>query len=381
MSFFQTSFWTELRVRLTSWRTWALVLLLPLLTLSAARLLPAEEVSTPVRVGVVLPAEGGEDFWSRLEERSGLVVTFHEAGYSQAERSVAAGRWDCALVLPEDFEDRMARRDLEGLFTLLIGPGSTVYPMVRETAAACVAECVSPGMAEDYLLDSGIVEEGDLAQVRPRLGQVLLDKDRVLVSMETADGQPLDPLTLADSGVSNLLTGLTAILLLIWALFTAMDLGRWLDSPAVRRLAPLRGRTALLMPKLAAAMIPALCAGALALAAAEVPAAVWALVPYLLFWGAAALALALCRPLWSALPVLMPFVPVLGLLLSPVLLDLSLLFPALAPVIRWNPVTLCLRSCGGSWQDGLFLAAGAGAILLFLLAADRQKNHAESRSP
>ena len=39
------------------------------------------------------------------------------------------------------------------------------------------------------------------------------------------------------------------------------------------------------------------------------------------------------------MPALLPFAPALGLLLSPVLLDLSLLFPALGPVIRWMPVT------------------------------------------
>ena len=94
--------------------------------------------------------------------------------------------------------------------------------------------------------------------------------------------------------------------------------------------------------------------------------------PYLIFWGGAALALARRRPLWTALPALLPFVPVLGLLLSPVLLDLSLVFPALGPVIRWNPVTLYLRACGGSWGDGLLLAAGGGAILALLWAAERR---------
>ena len=97
---------------------------------------------------------------------------------------MAAGRWDCALVLPPDFETRLKQSSVEELFTLLIGPGSAVYPMVRETVSACVAEAISPGMAEDYLLDSGIVEADRLETVRPRLRQVLLDRDRVLVSME-----------------------------------------------------------------------------------------------------------------------------------------------------------------------------------------------------
>lgn len=373
MSFFFAAFTAALGPRLTQWRTWALLLLLPLTTFGVRALLPAREVSTPVQVGVVLPEEGGEDFWARLEARSGLVVTFHRAERDRAERQVAAGQWDCALVLPEDFSQRLDRQETHPLFTLLIGPGSTVYPMVRETAAACVAELISPAMAERYLLDRGIVREEELEAVRPRLRETLTDQERVLVAMETAGGRPLDPLDLADSGVNSLLTGLTAILLLIWALLTAMDLGRWLDAPFGRRLAPLRGTLSLLLPRLAAAALPVLCAGGLALLAVERPLyPVLALFPYLTFWGGAALALARRRPLWTALPALLPFVPVLGLLLSPVLLDLSLVFPALGPVIRWNPVTLYLRACGGSWRAGLLLAAGGGAILALLWAAERR---------
>ena len=379
MSFVLTLFRSSLRTQLSSRRTWVLLLLLPLLIAGTARLLPPEEVSTPVQVGVVLPEEGGESFWQRLERRSGLAVTFYRADRSRAERHVVSGQWDCALILPEDFEARLARLEVEGLFTLLTGPGSAVYPMVRETAAACTAELVSPGIAERYLLDSSILSQEELDAARPRLNQVLLDQERVLVTMETADGRPLDPLTLADRGVSNLLSGLTAILLLIWTLLTAMDLGRWLDSPFARRLIPLRGRLALLLPRLAGALIPALCAGALALLALERPLPyLLALVPYLLFCGAAALALARIRPLWEALPVLMPFVPAAGLLLSPVLLDLSVLFPALGPLSRWMPITRYLRACGGAWEDGLVLAAG-GAVLLALLAAEDRRH--TDRSP
>lgn len=367
MSLFQISFWSVLRTQLTSWRTWGLMLLLPLLMFGAARILPAEEVSTPVQVGVVLPQEGGEAFWQRIEARGGLVVTFHRAEYGRAERQVAAGQWDCALVLPQDFEQRLTHRDTYRLFTMLVGPGSTVYPMVRETASACVAELISPGMAEDYLLDSGIVMEDQVEAVRPRLSEALLDQDRVLVTMETADGRPLDSLTLADSGVSNLLSGLTAILLLIWTLLTAMDLGRWLDTPFARRLIPLQGAFPLLLPRLSAALIPALCSGALALLAVENGAAcILALVSYLLLCGALALALARWRSGWGTLPVLLPFVPVLGLFLSPILLDVSMLYPFLAPVIRWMPITLYLRACDGVCADGLMLAAsGIGILILF----------------
>ena len=374
MSFLWASFLTALRSRLSDWRVWVLLLLLPGMTFGVRALLPAEEASAPVRVGVVLPEEGGEDFWARLEARSGLVVSFYRSDEERARQRVAAGQWDCALILPDDFQARLARRDANQLFTLLIGPGSAVYPLVRETAAACAAELLSPGMAEDYLLDSGIVDETELEDVRPRLRETLLEQDRVLVNLETADGRPLEPLSLADSGVSNLLSGLTAVLLLIGTLLTAMDLGRWLDSPFARRLRPLRGRLPLLLPRLAAALLPILCAGAWALLAAERPfPCILALFPYLLFWGAAAALLALYRPLWSALPAAAPFVPALGAVLSPMLLDPSPIFPALAPLIRWNPVTLFLRACGGSWGDGAVLAAAGGGLLILAAVLDRKQ--------
>ena len=364
MNFMLLCFRTALREQLTSRRTWLLLFLLPLLTLAAARLIPAEEVSAPVQVGVVLPAEGGERFWSLLEERSGAVVTFCRTDEDTARRRVAAGTWDCAFLLPDDFADRLAQVDLYGLVTLLTGPGSTVYPMVRETAAAALAQCVSPTVAESYLLRSGIAGRDTIGDMRPRLQEVLLDQDRVLLSLETADGRPLDPIALADSGRGRILSGLVAVLLLIWALLTAMDLGRWLDSPFARRLAPLRGSSELLLARLGAALTPALLSGWLALLAAGQPGFVLPLLPYLLFWGAVGSLLARRRGMWSALPVLLPFVPALGLLLSPVLLDLSQLFPVLAPVVRWNPITLYLRAGCGQWRDGLLLTALAAVCLL-----------------
>ena len=241
MSFFAASLKTTL---LTRQRGWLLLLLLPVLSFGVSRLLPAEEASAPVQVGVVLPRRGGEEFRRRLEQRSGLVVSFLLADEDHAERQVAAGHWDCALLLPDDFEERLKNRDTYQLITLLTGPGSTVYPMVRETAAACVAELISPAVAEDYLLDSGIADQDSISDLRPRLNETLLDQDRVLVTMETADGRSLDALTLAQGGTDGLLSGLLAIVLLVYALFAAMDLGRWLDSPFARRLLPLRGAAA-----------------------------------------------------------------------------------------------------------------------------------------
>lgn len=371
MSFFVAAFQSALLVRLRSWRTW-LLLLIPLTVFGVSRLLPAEEAAAPVQVGVVLPRQGGEAFWRLLEERSGLVVSFLPAEAGQAERQVAAGQWDCALLLPDDFQERLERMDTYRIITVLTGPGSAAYPMVQETAAACLAELISPKLAEDYLLESGIANEAAIVALRPRLSEALLEQDRVLVTMETADGRELAPIVLADRGMDSLLSGLLAIVLMISALFAAMDLGRWLDSPFARRLLPLRGPLAVLLPRLAAELFPVLCAGALTLLSMEHPVRrLPSLLLYQMFLGAAALALARYRMLWNALPVLLPFVPAAGLLLAPVLLDLSQLVPALAPLVRWNPITLYLKACGGSWTDGLTLLLYAAVLLAVSWRLDR----------
>ena len=371
MKFLGTCFLAALRGEMTRGRTWLLMLLLPLLSLGAARLIPAEAVSAPVQVGVVLPEEGGEQFWSVREGRSGLVGDVCLSDAETARRQVAAGAWDCALLLPDDFADRLEALDLYRVIELLTSPGSTVYPMVRETAAAALAQCVSPAVAERYLLRSGIAGQDTIEGMRPRLDEVLLDQDRVLIAMETADGAPMDAVTLADSGRDQLLAGLAAVLLLVWALLISMDLGRWLDSSFARRLAPLRGDAWLVLPRLGAALVPAALSGGLALLAAGSPGYLLPMLPYVLLWGAAGALLARRRALWSALPVLLPFMPAAGLLLSPALVDLSQLLPALSPAVRWNPVTLFLRAGRGGWADGLLLSALAAAAVLLPCAADR----------
>ena len=96
------------------------------------------------------------------------------------------------------------------------------------------------------------------------------------------------------------------------------------------------------------------------------------LIPYLLLWGGVGALLARRRALWSALPALLPFVPVAGVLLSPMLLDLSQIFPALAPAVRWDPITLYLRAGSGQWQDGALLAALAAVLLLLSCLSGRR---------
>lgn len=372
MKFQWNAFQTALSLQLRSWKTWLFALLLPALVWLLPAVLPEQERTAPVQVGVCLPAEGGEDFWALLEERSGVVVTFIRADEDTIAGKVASGQWDCGLLLPEDFRERLEALDTGRLVTLCVGDGSTVYPLVRETAAACLAQLLAPGIAREYLLDSGIADETTIQDMEPRLEQLLPDEDRVGIAMTTLDGRALDALALADGTLSDLLHGLIAVVLLIWMLFSAMDMGRWLDTPSVRRMCALRTPTELLLSRSAAAAVPLLCSAGAALCL--LPAgkrSLWPLLAYLAALGGISLLAARARPVWTAFPVLAPAVPVLCLLTSPIILDPAVLFPAAAVLFRWTPVTLYLRACRGAGGAGAVLWVCGALALALSLALDR----------
>lgn len=352
----------ELRGTLRRWKAWAFLLLL-LLGIVAVRQASEEEEAGIVTVGVVLPETGGERFWARLTSRENQMIRFCLTDEETLRQKVSVSRWDCGLILRSDFEDRLEAGKFEKLITLITGPGSTVYPLVRETTAAVLLELSAPEIAEDYLRDRSLAEEAALEALRPCL-ETLLPKDRrVEVTMETLDGTELEPVALAEKGTSRIFLGLTAVLLLVWTLSAAVDLGRWQESAQAERLLALQGPAAVLLPRLLGNLIPPFlftAVGMLLLDRAWRAAAM--LLPYLLALGALALLLARGRRCWRILPVLLPFAAAAGVLLSPVFLDAALLVPTLEPVMELMPVTLYLEGWSG---DGTAPVKLLGMALLF----------------
>ena len=140
MRYFLLSLGLSLRAQLRRRRFW-LGLVLVLILGFALRWAAGQNQpdAAPVQAGVVL-ADGGEDFWEALEVRGGGLVHFIRTDEETARAKVASAQWDCALLLPDDFDGRLAAGETEDLATLLTGPGSTVYPLIRETAAAAPLE-------------------------------------------------------------------------------------------------------------------------------------------------------------------------------------------------------------------------------------------------
>lgn len=357
---------TTLVRRLRSFRGWLSLLLIPALVLGINGALPAEELTAPVQVGVCLPEQGGEEFWELLQQRSGTVLTFVQAAETELEGRVAAGQWDCGLVLPEDFGERLAALKLDGLFTLVTGPGSTVYPLVRETVSACVAQLVSPAMAWEYLQESGLAAGIDDGTARERLKLTLEDSDRVIVTMSTPGGEPLAALELADSGIRKLLCWLVSCLILIWMLLGAAELGSWNGSPGAVRMGPLRGKTSRMLIRMGPEAFMAAFSGSLTLALLDFGPAAWiSVMAYTLLWMAAALLLARVPALAGALPVLMPFGAALSLLCSGILIRTAW--------GRWTGAGLFLEGCGGNTGAAAVLFAGAAVLLGVSCLADKEK--------
>lgn len=337
MRFFLQCFVSDLYSQLRSWRNWLMILILPLMTAALMLGIPKEEMAAPVQVGVVLPEGQGEAFWEHLSARSDAVVSFLLCDEATMRARVATGRWDCGMILHEEFDQRLAKLDTDEVITFFTGPGSTVYPVVQETAAAAVLDLISEDMALDYMARNGIEDVYHLEE---------LDSDsRVLVSLQTRTGESMIPVELAQQQLGGILLGCLGLVLLIWALFGAMDLGKWITQPSVKRFLMIRDSRVLLLSRGAAMLCVSLIGGAMAvcLLPQRLP-ALLALIPYLLSIWALALLLSRAKALWSALPSLMSGVTVLSVLTSPILFDLSGLHPALDAVMDWLPLNLFLRA-------------------------------------
>jgi hypothetical protein len=352
------------------------VVLIVAIVLIAMSRLPAQDVSAPVQVGVVLPEQGGEAFWELLQQRSGTVLTFHKTDADTVDRNIAAGKWDCGIILAEDFDRRVETVDMNRAFTIRIGEGSTVYPLVREVVCACTLQLVGPGIGAEYLLDAGIVsDEAALEQIWPMLEQSLDDSQRVLIHLTTPDGEPLKPLALAARGVDLILCWVVSAVLLVWLLLCATDLARWLQTPAACRIRPLRCATCLMGAKIGGDGILALllaCAAMVSLKTGISGCA--AVVSYGLFWLSLALVLAHFAAISTVIPIFVPFIMVISLLMSSVLVDIALVVPQLGIISKLLPCRLFLDACRGDWMGSVILLTGSLVCILLSMGLDRLHN-------
>lgn len=355
-----------LRAQLKRRSFWIFLALLVVLALAVRGERGEAGTESYAQVGVALPAEGGETFWQSVDARDTAVIEFVRTDAETLRANVAAGRWDCGLLLPSDFDERLEDGDYDRLITVVSAPGSALYPLVEEAAAAALMEMIAPRIAADYMLLRGLGGVSTEREALALAGERMSDPKHVLIQMETLEQQPLEKLLLIARERDRLLRGGVAILLLVWMLSAAVDMGRWRCRPEIRRMLPCRGR-AVLLPQMLSFALPAFCAGALCLAAAADGArSAWMLLPYLALCGALAIFFSGFSRMLSILPALIPLIAVAGLVLSPVIVDVSVLFPRLAPLTEQLPVTLYLN--GSTGEASAVVKLLAAAVLIFMLS-------------
>ena len=362
MNYFLIHFQIALTQRLRNIKSWLLLLLLPLLLLVVSNAIPPQQISAPVQVGVVLPEEGGEEFWNLLSARSGTVLVFHETDEQTLNRNIATGTWDCGLILAEDFTEKIQNGKTERLFTVRIGEGSAVYPLIQETVSSCVAALVRFPIGYDYLISSQIAENMDSEEIRLLLQQELGEEERVVITMYTQDGESLHPFQMADRSLAQFLHWVLSTTLLVWMLLSICDLGRWNAGSAARRLLPLRSPTSAMLPRLCADSLLAIFSGCLGAWFIESDFAGFAAITtYVVFWSCIGLVIAHFPGICENLPILPAFIVVSSLLLSGVLVDLPSIFHGIAALYRMIPGRMYLQACSGNLGALLPLLAAATA--------------------
>lgn len=364
MNYCFCAFRMELSRRLRS-RSFLVLLVLALLLSLAAVLVPGSR-DAAVRVGLVMP-DSGEELQRLLMDRSSELVRFVPTDEETLDRKVLTGQWDCGLVAHEDFGEKLENLDTRNLFTLKISGASTVYPLVQETVAACVAELTAPEIARDYLAQQGI----DASDLDARLEALADSTQRVEVVLETPGNEKLGALDLTVSSVKRILRGLVGVLALLWGLYLTSDLGKFLTSDAGLRLRSVRSVTALLLPRLWAALLPVALWGAAVVLALDGWRASLALVALMTFVLALGLVIPRLEKLWQSVTLLMPFMVLGSFLLEPVLLDVHSLFPAVGRWLGWLPVTLYCRACDGQPMAALLLLTEAAVLAVAAVLLDR----------
>lgn len=367
MRYFLALFGTFLRCRIRQWRTWLLFLLLPGMALAATMM---SDVSTtaPVTVGVVLPADGATVFWELLECQNNELLTFVQTDPDTLDRNVAAGRWDCGLILPEDFEARISEMDFLRLITLRISSGSAVYPLVQESVSACLAQLATPVIAWDYLVESQILQETDHAQMEAQLARMRAQTRTIGIRLSTFDGSSLSAPQILQEGSQRFLFWIISAVILIRMLFASADLCRFSASAAARRLLPIRSTLPLIAAKACSDSLLLLFSGSIAMImlGGGIQGCT-AVICHTLFWLSLSLLLAQFPGIHGLLVAFIPSAPVISFLLSSVAVDISLFLPDVAGMLQWLPVSLFLRICDGD-AAALIALAAAGFVCWLPLA-------------
>ena len=338
------------------------LILCPLMILGCRYLLPKEQQSAQIAVGVAFQEDSptARALMALLEEEKAGEVVFYPAEEEEMRANVSTGRWECGYLFPDDLEQRLETGEWQNLVTLVVSEHSAVYQPVTEMVSAALLELYWGEIAEGYLDGLGLDVSIDqtLEQALPEENWVAIQ----VIALDGADGteQPAGGL---DYG--SLLPGVVGLWLFMAALLAGGELFRWRQEPYVQYALSGTGLWTLLLPECAVMSLTALLSGLVSLLlAGRDSRAIAGLVLYQMVLTLLSLVLALFSLTGQALPVVLPIMPLLSLAVSPLLVDVSRYLPVMEPVSRCLVLTGYLRLVRG---EGAGLLLGQGAVLAGLL--------------
>ena len=344
------------------------LLLLPAAVLLWGVLFPPETLEQPVEVGLCPPQQSSataQALCGALLEDTGGYVRFVVSDPDTARERVAAGIWDCAFVLAEDFDAVLDRGGAP--IRVVVSQGSVLSGPAREAVACALLQVRAADLTGEYLAGSGLMADGEEAV---RQVAEMLHNDRPMTVIRV--GGAAQGTALAQTTAAPLVRGLAALLLLCCALMAGAELRRARQSPWYVRAAGVAGQSRLLLFFLSGWAVLPLAVCALALTAGTL------LLPgfgnlgeelaCLLLYQAALIPLAL---VFSRVPgaeeltgVCLPYAVIACVLLCPIFFDAGLLVSTVYPLSRALPPTWYLIAA----QQGSVLLLWAGCVGLWAAA-------------
>ena len=342
------------------------LLLCPVIIFAGSLLLPEEGGQAEITVGVAFEVsdETSEELFALLEEESGEMISFRLAEEGEVKQRVAAGQWECGYLFSANLKEGLISGDRSGLITLVCTEGTMLQMPVTEMVSAALLELVWDEIGEEQLSGLGLGQ-----QIDQPLKAVLPEEDWVAIRIAAVGGSEEQQGPSADAFYESLLSGITGLWLFVAALLAGGELAEWLKRSYTRYALPGTGLWPMLLPKCMVLSLTAFLSGAASLLAAGGDGQSFsALVLYELTLTALSLALALLPGIDKLLPVLLPVMPLLAVVASPLLVDVSRFLPALRPVSACLPLTGYLRFVREG-QAELLLAQLAGLSVIVLILA------------
>ena len=298
---------------------WFLILLCPLMCFLASRLPEAER--SPL-AGMYLSGDG--ECVRRIED---YLSSQNFVKYDDTElmrEHVRSGELDCAVIFPEDVEERIQKGELRESVIFIESPTSFMPGLFRNHAAAALFREYAPYIGASAFESTQLSREDMLREYE----KLFAEGYSFSFELSSVDGN----IQQTQLKKSAMVKGAVSVLMCVLVFCLCADNYEKSFRPMAARLGAKRSFTAVLVPGSVSCAALAWISGAAAVCLAGMP----ELLPAVLIYGAVLTVLgtilAMLLPKSRHLYIILPLLVAFSAALCPIYIDLSLFVPAVAAV-------------------------------------------------